>query len=99
LAIEEVANVGKWISRTIYPLKGVVVLAFGIAAFLAVSIECLAGVEMNIKISSEDMCWLTSWSLSLNFKNNLHFSFAPSHQKSICWRFNSYYSPVLCRAF
>jgi hypothetical protein len=45
LAIEEVANVGKWISRTIYPLKVVVVPAFGIAAFLAVSIGCLAGGE------------------------------------------------------
>jgi hypothetical protein len=44
LAIEEVVNVGKWISQTIYPLKVVVVPAFGIVAFLAVSIECLAGV-------------------------------------------------------
>jgi hypothetical protein len=44
LAIEEVVNVGKWISRTIYLLKDVVVPAFGIVAFLAVSIECLAGV-------------------------------------------------------
>jgi len=43
LAIEEVANVGKWISRTIYPLKVVVVPVFGIVAFLAVSIGCLAG--------------------------------------------------------
>jgi hypothetical protein len=45
LAIEEEVNVGKWISRTIYPLKGVVVPAFGIPAFLAVSIRCLAGWE------------------------------------------------------
>jgi hypothetical protein len=45
LAIEEVANVGKCINQTIYLLKDVVVPAFGIVAFLAVSIECLAGWE------------------------------------------------------
>jgi hypothetical protein len=44
LAIEEVANVGKCINQTIYLLKDVVVPAFGTPAFLAVSIECLAGV-------------------------------------------------------
>jgi hypothetical protein len=44
LAIEEEVNVGKWISQTIYPLKVVVVPAFGTPAFLAVSIGCLAGV-------------------------------------------------------
>ena len=45
LAIEEAVSVGKCTSQTIYPLKDVVVPVFGIAAFLAVSIECLAGVE------------------------------------------------------
>ena len=43
LVIEEAVSVGKCTSQTIYLLKGVVVPAFGIAAFLAVSIECLAG--------------------------------------------------------
>jgi hypothetical protein len=43
LAIEEAVNVGKCTSQTIYLLKVVVVPAFGIPAFLAVSIECLAG--------------------------------------------------------
>ena len=45
LAIEEAVSVGKCTSQTIYPSKGVVVPAFGIAASLAVSIECLAGGE------------------------------------------------------
>ena len=45
LVIEEEVNVGKCTSQTIYLLKVVVVPAFGIVAFLAVSIECLAGGE------------------------------------------------------
>ena len=45
LVIEEAVSVGKCTSQTIYLLKVVVVPAFGIVASLAVSIECLAGVE------------------------------------------------------
>ena len=45
LAIEEEVNVGKCTSQTIYLLVANIVPAFGIAAFLAVSIGCLAGGE------------------------------------------------------